>query len=229
MRIVSVDLGMGPDPTSVAVMERRTWESVGNRVVERADSTSLEPIYRSPDGKEVDRCPPAEYHLRHIERMPPGTSYSEIVQRVKTIRSGVGSSTLAIDATGVGQAAVDLFERAGMGPYVVTITAGGEVTETGWNIRVPKKDVISAAQVLLQTERLRIARDLPSAQLLLRELQNFRMNVDLKKNSDALAWREGANDDLVLALAVGLWIGERHPGFVGSVSSERRDFFLGYF
>jgi hypothetical protein len=54
--------------------------------------------------------------------------------------------------------------------------------------------------------------------LLLRELQSFRMNPDLKRSSETLAWREGVNDDLVLALAVGLWVGERHPGIPSSIS-----------
>ena len=98
----------------------------------------------------------------------------------------------------------------------MTITACDDVVEDGSCFRVPKRDVISTAQVLLQTDRLKIARDLPNAQILLRELQGFRMNVDLKKTSDSLAWREGANDDLVLALAVGLWMGERRPGIPGT-------------
>ena len=110
-----------------------------------------------------------------------------------------------------------------MGPTVVTITAGDEVTEQWPCFRVPKRDVISTAQVLLQTDRLKIARDLPNAQLLLRELQSFRMNVDLKRTSDSLAWREGANDDLVLALAVGLWLGERRPGIPGAISLGRSE------
>ena len=33
MNIVSVDLGMGPDPTSVVVIEGKTWEYLGTREV----------------------------------------------------------------------------------------------------------------------------------------------------------------------------------------------------
>ena len=76
-------------------------------------------------------------------------------------------------------------------------------------------------EIRVRLDRLKIARDLPNAQLLLRELQGFRMNVDLKRTKDSLAWREGANDDLVLALCVGLWIGERHPGTPSSMSVVR--------
>jgi hypothetical protein len=148
--------------------------------------------------------------------MPPGSSYAVIVRRVKAILTGLREPTLVLDVTGVGKAAVELFREAELAPYVVTITAADEVTDDFQNFRVPKRDVISTAQVLLQTDRFKIAKDLPNAQLLLRELQCFRMNVDLKK-TDALAWREGANDDLVLALAVGLWMGERRPGIPGAM------------
>lgn len=215
MNIVSVDLGMGPDPTSIVVIEGKTWEYLGTREYESEDSTRFQPYFRAPDGTESEDCPPPVFYLRHIERLSPGSSYARIVARVKEILRSVRDSDLVIDATGVGQAAIDLFKEEGLGATVVTITAGDEVTEQWPGFRVPKRDVISTAQVLLQTDRLRIARDLPNAQLLLRELQGFRMNVDLKRTSDSLSWREGTNDDLVLALAVGLWLGVRRPGIPG--------------
>lgn len=218
MNIVSVDLGMGPDPTSVVVIEGKTWEYLGTREVYEPGWMTFQPFFRAPDGTESESCPPLVFHLRHLERMPPGSSYARVVARVEEISRSLARPDLVIDATGVGQAAIELFKAARLGPTVVTITAGDEVTEQWPCFRVPKRDVISTAQVLLQTERLKIARDLPNAQLLLRELQSFRMNVDLKRTSDSLAWREGANDDLVLALAVGLWLGERRPGIPGAIS-----------
>jgi hypothetical protein len=223
MNIVSVDLGMGPDPTSVVVIEGKTWEYLGTREIYEPGWTTLQPFFRAPDGSESEDCPPLVFHLRHLERMPPGSSYGRVVARVEEISRSLARPDLVIDATGVGQAAIELFKAARLGPTVVTITAGDEVTEQWPCFRVPKRDVISTAQVLLQTDRLKIARDLPNAQLLLRELQSFRMNVDLKRTSDSLAWREGANDDLVLALAVGLWLGERRPGIPGAISLGRSE------
>lgn len=221
MNIVSVDLGMGPDPTSIVVLEGKTWEYIETRRIEESRVIAWRPVFRRPDGGESYHCPPPVFLLRHLERIPAGSSYAKLVERVKSIQKGLRAPTLAIDATGVGQAAVELFRREEMDPWVVTITAGDEATEAGMNIRVPKRDVISTAQVLLQTDRLKIARDLPHAQLLLRELQGFRMNVDLKRTNESLAWREGANDDLVLALCVGLWVGERHPGIPSAISVVR--------
>ena len=82
----------------------------------------------------------------------------------------------------------------------------------GSNYRIPKRDVISSTQVLLQTDRLKIARSLPHAALLARELVNFRFKVSHNGPEDALDWREGPDDDLVLALAIAAWEAERRPG-----------------
>src|SRR5258708_31256077 len=70
-------------------------------------------------------------------------------------------------------------------------------------------------QVLLQTGRLKIARNLTEGELLAKELRDFRVRIDPATSRDSfLSWREGQNDDLVFALAVALWIGEKENGIV---------------
>jgi hypothetical protein len=55
-----------------------------------------------------------------------------------------------------------------------------------------------------------VASALPEAATLTEELQNFQMKVSLDTGHNSYgAWREGAHDDLVLALACALWCGER--------------------
>ena len=49
---------------------------------------------------------------------------------------------------------------------------------------------------------------LPEAQTLVQELETFRMKVAVA-DEESLAWREGRNDDLVLAVAVAAWEAER--------------------
>ncbi len=95
----------------------------------------------------------------------------------------------------------------------IQITGGDAVTYEGGVTRVPKRDLVSAAQVALQTGRLKIASDLPEAQALVRELENFQMKISLDTAHDSYgAWREGAHDDLVLAVALALWCGMRASG-----------------
>jgi hypothetical protein len=117
--------------------------------------------------------------------------------------------TLAVDATGVGAPVVDLFKRERMNAQLepIQITGGDAVTREGGVTRVPKRDLVSTAQVALQTGRLKIAPELPDADALVRELQNFQVKINLETAHDSYgAWREGTHDDLVLAVALALWI-----------------------
>jgi hypothetical protein len=92
----------------------------------------------------------------------------------------------------------------------VTITAGHEVTlsEAG-RFRVPKKELVGVLQVLLPARRLRIAQSLPEAAILAKELETFQVKITAAANEAFGAWREGQHDDLVLAVALAAWAGER--------------------
>jgi hypothetical protein len=70
---------------------------------------------------------------------------------------------------------------------------------------VPKRDLIAAPQVLLQSRALKIAAELPEAETLVAELQNFRYEITRSGNDTYAAWREGDHDDLVLAVALAVW------------------------
>jgi len=87
--------------------------------------------------------------------------------------------------------------------------AGGDaVSHLDGFDRVPKRDLVGAVQVVLQTGRLKIAPGLREARTLARELQNFRMKITDKAHDTYGAWRDGEHDDLVLAVSLALWSGE---------------------
>jgi hypothetical protein len=71
--------------------------------------------------------------------------------------------------------------------------------------RVPLRDVVGAAQVILQTARLQVASGLDLASTLVTDLIGF----DPKPVARGMDLRGGRNADLVLALAVALWWGDR--------------------
>jgi hypothetical protein len=162
--------------------------------------------------------PEPVYQVRHLERLPLGTPYTEVVRRIKALVSRPplhGRCTLAVDATGVGAAVVDQLRAARLTFEAVTITAGyreAEIEPGSW--RVPKKDLIARPQVLLQkgNRRLKIASNLPEAQTLVDELLNYRYKITDAGNDTYAAWREGDHDDLVLALALAVWAAERFGG-----------------
>ena len=97
----------------------------------------------------------------------------------------------------------------------LTITAGSEVREDRWNRTnhraywVPKIELVSTVQSLLQTRRLRVVPRLALADVLKRELLDFKIKVTASANETFSTGREHAHDDLVLAVAMAAWLGER--------------------
>jgi hypothetical protein len=148
-----------------------------------------------------------------------GTPYPAQVARVKALHDRLKAeagqpSLLVVDQTGVGRPVVDMLRAAELKPVAVTITGGDSASRDGLDYRVPKRDLVSVVQVLLQAERLKIARALPEAQTLTSELLAFKVSISLKGydsyGNDQGSWRENPHDDLVLAVALAAWYGERY-------------------
>ena len=139
-----------------------------------------------------------------------GTSYPDQVEQVERRLRGVPSGALlAVDATGVGRAVLDLLDRQGLHPLAITITGGDQVQSDGREFRVPKRDLVSTLLVALQSNRLRIAKALPMAPVLLEELLNFKAKISVSGHDSYEALRESIHDDLVLATAIACWSAER--------------------
>ncbi len=105
-----------------------------------------------------------------------------------------------------------MLRQAELRPVAVTITGGDTVGRDGRDYRVPKRDLVSTVQVLLDSERLKIASSLPEAKTLIDELLAFKVTISLKGHdsygNDVGLWRENPHDDLVLAVALACWWGE---------------------
>ena len=71
-----------------------------------------------------------------------------------------------------------------------------------------RQELAATLQVLLQSRRLRVAPALRESATLVRELAAFQVKTTAVSKEELDAWREGAHDDLVLAVAVGAWLGE---------------------
>ncbi len=157
--------------------------------------------------------PEASYHCRHLERFKLGTSYPNQVARVRQLcrRAPLLSNTprLAIDQTGVGAAVVDIFRQGKINAYLnpITITGGDRATFEAGTWRVPKRELVSTVAALLQTGALKIAADLPEVSILTQELQNFQVSIS-ESGFDGYEARVGKHDDLVLSLAMGLWLAQ---------------------
>lgn len=160
-----------------------------------------------------DRLP--GYQCRHLIRYPLATRYTSIVEDVCQLmeRNPLwGQARLAIDLTGVGTAVGKMFEEAGL-RYVGIVITGG----SGWSVESPrvwhvsKSLLVSTVQKFLASGRLAIAQDIPHAAVLKEELRNFRVKIS-KAIHEIYEAREQATDDMVLSLAIGLFVSE-HPGY----------------
>ena len=152
-----------------------------------------------------------DYHVRSVKRFALGTSYPNIVNQIQNAikHPAITPSLLLVDNTGVGVAVSDLLRQAQIYFLPITITGGDKVTRDGRSVRIPKRDLISSLQVLFQTKRLKISRALEEAKILVEELLNFQVKISIAGHDSYGAWREGTHDDLVLALALCCWAGER--------------------
>jgi hypothetical protein len=193
---LGLDLGQAADFSALAVVER-----------DAADARALA--------------------VRHLVRFPPGTPYAAIGEAVATtVRDGgLGRPPLVADLTAVGPGLLPSLRAAVRPAWVVPVllTAGQVPGEHADRLkRVPKRDLVTTLQLLLQERRLKVAPALPEANLLAREMTAFRAKVSLAE-TDALDWRERPADDLVLAVALGAWWLAGHPpggGVYGADGSE---------
>jgi hypothetical protein len=188
---IGLDLGQTGQFTALAILEQTS----------------------GPDPFEAGRRA-KHYAVRHLERSPPGAPFAQICTRLQSLLLTLPreATTIAVDQTAVGQPVVSLLRRARLQVSIrpVTITTGNQAQlNEGGDWSVPKKELVSTLQLLLQSRRIRIAPRLPESHILVEELVRFRAKTALASNDTLEAWREGPHDDLVLAVAVAAWISEQ--------------------
>ena len=187
--IVSLSLGNAAEPSAVAVIDPRTE-------FERRDVRS--------GGRDWENY----FDVIHLERFAAGRPIPTVVDRMSEIMSGerlTKNCHLLLDITSTGAAPIRVFESRGLYPAKeIDLANTGTDKSSGGVQQVPVRDVIGAAQVVLQTNRLKVASALDLASTLVGDLQSF----DPKPVARGLDLRGGRNSDLVLALAVALWWGD---------------------
>ena len=188
---VGLDLGQAKDFTALAVLERTTRDGGWDPVTwERQQIVSLQ--------------------VRHLERVPLGTTYPLVVSRVAAVMRGLPPTArreLLVDATGVGRPVVDLLrvEDLECQMRAVMVTSGSGESESEGYSKVPKRELITGLQVMLQTSELKISGGLQFGPTLMKEMTEMRVKVSGDGNEQFGAWREGSHDDLVFAVALAAW------------------------
>ncbi|MCH9650803.1 MAG: hypothetical protein K0U98_21425 [Deltaproteobacteria bacterium] len=183
MITMGVDIGQKREPTAICVTEI--------------------------DERRVGRRRVNHWVVRHLERLPLGTSYPAVAQRLSEVSSGIrhriaGRPYLYVDATGIGQPIIDLLrdEATSLGSITpVYFTHGDQRSQERGEIRLGKAYLVSRLQMLLQTSRLHLPRTAESERLA-QELLDYEIQVDEKANERYGAFRVGSQDDLVTALGL---------------------------
>jgi hypothetical protein len=175
----------------------------------------------------VERTKPpqseATYAVRYLRRWPLGTAYTAVADDVAELayRPELKLPRIAADSTGVGTAVMEMIGqalrvKAGDGCRAelcpVLIGSGHAVRRDDdlvWH--VAKVQLVSVLQALLSSRRLKIANELPEAEMLVAELKAFSAKITLAGNETYEAWRERDHDDMVLAVAMALWLAENAP------------------
>ncbi len=199
--IVSLSLGTIAEPSALVMVQPRTE-------------------FSESGGKRWPQDSKNYFDVTWIERFPAGRPIPAVVVRACELISDkrlANNYTLLLDITSTGAAPARAFEGRGIYPALVDLTNTAE--PSGSSGRAPLRDVIGAAQMILQTARLKVASGLHLAETLVADLTAF----DPKPVARNMDLRGGRNADLVFALAVALWWGDnltwgdKWPGSSGLV------------
>jgi hypothetical protein len=207
--VAGLDLGQSQDYTALALLQ-----------AEEVPDESAPPREGRPDERPLVR----RYSVRHLHRWALGSKYAQIANDLGALLTDPPqpppphpSLTLAgcdvvYDETGVGKGVGKLLSGAGLPAKLrpVLITAGHHENYSDGAWCVPKKQLVSVLQVLLQGRRLLVGKGLSLAEVLSKELAAFKVNVTAAGNESFEAWRERDHDDLVLAVALACWWAETH-------------------
>jgi hypothetical protein len=145
--------------------------------------------------------------------MPLQTSYVDVVERIFSLVrqwKQLGPCAVVVDATGVGAAVLDMLRQQAFSEcrlVPVVFTGGGRETFSVDRWHVPKRDLMQGLAVLLEGSGLQVEPRLPEGEALRRELRQVRLQIS--DGGRDLFGGEKEHDDLVMAVALGVWWGRR--------------------
>jgi hypothetical protein len=202
---IALDLGKRQDYTALTVLAEREEREQVRRTFKNRVQTEMSRKWTF-----------SGYWLQHLQRWSLGTKYKQIAADVAELTRRppfVGTeTTLVVDRGGVGEAVYEQIAGRVEGGAVeidsVTITGGRKVTLAGpGHYRVPKRDLVAALQVAVQNGEIKAASGLELWGTLRDEMETFTAEIT-QTGHDTYEARQGKHDDLVLALAMPVWLSD---------------------
>ena len=191
--ILGASIGVGSEPTAIAIIEQEVWV----------------------EGRE--RPETHERRLRWFDQFPPDCDDPETVERINALlerpeikeAEDTGHVDVILDTTASGRAIVDLFKGPGIKLYTVTI-GGTEEDLTDPNWRIPKVEAIGNLRTLIQSHKLKVMTEHKLVKAFTKEVLAYRPRRPPVNPNDPEAWRERPHDDIVFAAAVAAWRAKKH-------------------
>jgi hypothetical protein len=153
--------------------------------------------------------------IRHLERIPAGSSYAAVAKRIGAVTEQVywrreKPPDLFVDATGLGQPVLDLVERETGHGWILSVymNHGDRRDQEPGEVKLGKAWLVARLQTLLQTGQLHLPRTAEAEQLA-EDLLEFEIRVSEEVSDRPRAFPVGRHDDLVTAL--GLAVQEDPP------------------
>lgn len=212
---IGIDIGQIADSTAIAVIEAMQVDHGRTKVIPRPervptvdDHWDFWPEYETTKKVHVLET---EYTLRHIERVPLGTSYPDVAKKIAGMLCSPllyrRSVRVLIDVTGVGRPVYDsLLSEISLHPESrdarvkpITFAAGQKYNRS--NGTLGKAFLVSRLQSLLQNNQVH-APDTAEVKAMLEELRVYEIKVDQDGHDTYGAFKVGKHDDLATALAL---------------------------
>jgi hypothetical protein len=196
--IIGVSIGLGQHFTAIAILER--FEEL------------------TGEAKNLKWLTKVRYEAPHLERLPLDAGYTEITERLKALIADLpphGRLRTLVDWTICDRPPIDHMRKENLKVIPVRIVQSGDTSGGSlFGFSVRKHLLFSSLRLLFNDGRLDISEELPETAELMKELQNFSLRPPSGTTTDLEAWRENPGDDLVFAMMMPCWYGEKKLGTI---------------
>jgi hypothetical protein len=191
--LVGVDIGQSQDYTAIATLK----QFLNSENESRYELPALERVPLGTSYQDI-----VTYVVSMLKSPVVQGKYLEGPKAGMPIGTGLDPleiPELVLDATGCGRPVAEMFAAHEINENDTsqlfnqvncTITGGSAISAIGGFYGVPKKELVSNLETLVQTHRLQMPKDLEFGPVLVEELLNFRAKINTKTGNDSFeAWR----------------------------------------
>ena len=147
------------------------------------------------DAKRMRWPTEVNYDVVHIVRWPRGQDFASIIEAIGGLMQEIpGKPALLVDITATGRPPVELMIARGLKPYAIQIAESGQIHPAKRTLVLPRTTLVTMLALTMGQDRIAIARGLPEADTLSRQLQSYRVKPEPDDQTD-----------LAIACALAVW------------------------